>query len=66
MSKKILSTFRRYIFAIMEEKAMKNTMMEKKNTVWKKALVLSSAMLMGISLMACGGKGVSEGRRKGG
>ena len=35
---------------------MKNTMMEKKNTVWKKALVLSSAMLMGISLMACGGK----------
>ena len=39
---------------------MKNTMMEKKNTVWKKALVLSSAMLMGISLMACGGKGAAK------
>ncbi len=39
---------------------MKNTMMEKKNTVWKKALILSSAMLMGISLMACGGKGAAK------
>ena len=34
----------------------KNTLTEK-NTMWKKATVLSLSVLMGVSMMACGAKG---------